>query len=64
MYLVLNGEFEVKKRVKNQSTKKEQFDMMEFLPQKKDKIYSQNVKNGRFINAVNSFKSKKAVDTT
>ncbi|CDW71386.1 UNKNOWN [Stylonychia lemnae] len=64
VYLVIKGEFEVKKKVKNQSTQRELFDMMEFLPQKKNKQYQQNVKNGRFIKAVNNFKSKKAVEST
>ena len=32
--------------------------MMEFLPHMKNKQYLNNMKNPRFINAVNSFKSK------
>lgn len=63
VFLVLAGEFEVKKRVKSHSTQVQTFDMMEFLPQKKEKNYAHNVKNGRFIQAVNNFKAKKAVET-
>ena len=45
VYLVLSGEFEVKKRVRNQSTQRRKFDMKEFLPQTESKSYDKNVKN-------------------
>lgn len=44
---------------KNQN---KEFDMMEFLPQKKNKNYKHNIKNNRFIKAVNAFKFKGAGD--
>ena len=59
IYFVINGEFEVSKKIRKEfDVANEGFDMQEFLPQKKNKSYKHNVKNGRFINAVNTFKSK------
>ena len=63
VFLVRSGEFEVRKRVRARSTQALAFDMTEFLPQKRDKTYALNVKNGRFIQAVNSFKARRAVET-
>jgi hypothetical protein len=58
VYLVTIGEFEVTKKIKMDTNTNTGFDMMEFLPQKKNKIYKYNVKNGRFINVINTFKTK------
>jgi CRP-like cAMP-binding protein len=62
VYVVKAGEFEVCKKMKNDLRKKQEFDMMEFLPQKKNKNFKYNIKNNRFIKAVNSFKFKGAGD--
>ena len=64
VFIVISGEFEVLKRIANDYRKKPQFDMSEFLPQKRDKAFRNNVKNRRFISAVNSFKYKGAGDGT
>lgn len=62
MFLVIEGEFETTKQVKNSQKDRKQFSMTEFLPQTKNKAYKYNLKNNRFINVVNTFKAKGDVD--